>query len=900
MPHPHPVLIELAAGRPLPSSVDDPEHLLTTALEHRMQGLLWSAVMRGEIELPLETERRLAVFDLRTQAHHRRLWAVLEEVTALLAQHEIEVATFKGVAAEARWYDRVGERPSRDLDLWLSPHQIGRVDDAVRLLQPGHPLVGRLTRLVDRGHLQSIDVLWGDESVDFHVDPFKLGVPSRVLGTLWDRKIDLGSGVSMLDPAASLALFLVHLNKDRFSWLLGFVDVTRIIDTEPEAAARATEIATQDGFLVPVSKSMAMVASVLGRTSPPSPASGWRARAWDRLWPSEVMLGGDNGFLHAHRRQFLLPYLAPGRVGEATGNIVQIALPPSDLLEIYFPDVPGWYPFRLIRGRFRRWSQRRWHIRRSEEDPAEPPKSGVLDIDAEMPASAPKTVRSPLLARPSRGAFLVVAGPDGAGKTTLARAVLARVGNRGRYFHFIPSPVNTLQQSLSYDPLLVEKNREDGSRVLGLLRIGRNLVRAWISYVMSIRPAVRSGSVVVGDRWLYGYVVQPLALKFYGPEWVAEIILRLMPQPDLVVILDAPAEVIRGRKAELSVAEIEDEKLQWAQIGGRTLTLDATRPAEELATETLNHIATSVEFRRYPPTLGHVLLPAGDRSAALVGSTLYTAARTRGLLAQRLGRGMLRTFGTAWLPTADPADVPFPPAHREALIGLLADNGLKYDSIALYTRTQDYRTGYSVLVISDGRPVGFVRVGIPSDLEAECRALELLDLMGPETFHHPRLLDRSSLGSVDLALQTVVLEGYHRPPSHPPLDKIVSEIQSALSGFPKPPNTPSHWVPLHGDFTPWNLRQTGGRLSLIDWESVGWGPPLADQVLYIAASKALGLRRPASDWSTEAASFWLKRIGRADTSRDARLGKELLKVLEEGGSQSARQRRGMINRRKLS
>ncbi len=489
------------------------------------------------------------------------------------------------------------------------------------------------------------------------------------------------------------------------------------------------------------------------------------------------------------------------------------------------------------------------------------------------------------MATPSRGAFLVVVGPDGSGKTTLARAMIAQVGSRGRYFHFIPSPLHTLEQSPPDDALLVDKQREGGSRMVGLLRIGRNLMRAWISYVLAIRPAVRSGSVVVGDRWLYGYAAQPLALKFYGPEWVARLMLRLMPQPDLVMVLDAPAEVIRERKAELSVAEIEAERRHWARIRGRMLTLDATRPAEELADETLNHIAGSVGFRRYPLRLGHVLLPATPRSAALAGSTLYTATRTRGLLAQRLGRGMLRAFGTFWLPTADPADVPLLPEHREALAVLLADHGLRPESIALCTRTQDDRSGYAVLVISDARPVGFVRVGTPSELELECRALELLDIIGSKTFRHPRLLGRTSLGTVDLALQTAVLDGYHRPPSRPPLDKIVGELQSALSGLPKPPDTPSHWVPMHGDFTPWNLRQTGSGLSLIDWESVGWGPPLVDQVLYGATSKALGLRHSATGWSLEACAFWLERIGKAGNSRDAQLRRDLLEVLEQGDSQ---------------
>ncbi len=127
-----------------------------------------------------------------------------------------------------------------------------------------------------------------------------------------------------------------------------------------------------------------------------------------------------------------------------------------------------------------------------------------------------------------------------------------------------------------------------------------------------------------------------------------------------------------------------------------------------------------------------------------------------------------------------------------------------------------------------------------------------------------------------------VLDGYHRPPSHPPLDEIVGEVQSALSGLPRPPDTPSHWVPMHGDFTPWNLRRTGNGLSLIDWESVGWGPPLADQVLYRAASKALRLRRSTIGLNLEASTFWLERIERAGNLRDSRLRRGLLEVLEQG------------------
>ena len=70
---------------------------------------------------------------------------------------------------------------------------------------------------------------------------------------------------------------------------------------------------------------------------------------------------------------------------------------------------------------------------------------------------------------------------------------------------------------------------------------------------------------------------------------------------------------------------------------------------------------------------------------------------------------------------------------------------------------------------------------------------------------------------------------------------------------------------MHGDFTPWNLRQLAdGTLSLSDWETASWAPPGADLALYRATAAAL--RNEAVDGSAdrEACEYWLAMFGETD------------------------------------
>lgn len=166
-------------------------------------------------------------------------------------------------------------------------------------------------------------------------------------------------------------------------------------------------------------------------------------------------------------------------------------------------------------------------------------------------------------ARPARGSFVVVAGIDGAGKSTTSRGLVQGLSAAGLDAVLLPSrhAVLTadppfLQRHLDRVRDAVWENDGDDRQDLFGHRHYFLLLAAWYEALdrLILRPAISAGRTVVCDGWTHkllarsrerGEITAGLVRECFGP----------LMKPDLTLFLDVPPATCAARKASISPTE---------------------------------------------------------------------------------------------------------------------------------------------------------------------------------------------------------------------------------------------------------------------------------------------------------------------------------------------------------
>jgi thymidylate kinase len=185
------------------------------------------------------------------------------------------------------------------------------------------------------------------------------------------------------------------------------------------------------------------------------------------------------------------------------------------------------------------------------------------------------------LSRPT-GLWVAFYGPDGAGKSSVIERVEARLApafRRTARYHLRP---HFGRRSTHGRTPVTEPHGQPARGWLGsLAKAAYWFLDATLGYWFRIRPQLVRSTLVVFDRYIDDLGVDPRRYRFAAPAWIAEALRRATPRPDVTVVLDAPADVLRARKVEVSRAESERQRGAYRALADRTrgaLVVDAAAP----------------------------------------------------------------------------------------------------------------------------------------------------------------------------------------------------------------------------------------------------------------------------------------------------------------------------------
>jgi thymidylate kinase len=243
-------------------------------------------------------------------------------------------------------------------------------------------------------------------------------------------------------------------------------------------------------------------------------------------------------------------------------------------------------------------------------------------------------------------AAIVLVGPDGAGKTTIAKALVESLDFPVRYLYMGLNPISsnrTLPTSrlVRYIKLrtyerevrstggdVPEKvsahslKRRSGKRgplwrtARFVNRMVEALYRQWLIWSCELR-----GYVVIGDRhFLIDTAIresdsqEPKKASYARLEhWILS---HAFPEPDLVIFLDAPAEVLYARKQERTPKYLERRRRVIMEQGRKMdnfVRVDATQPPDKVLAEVTQLVLEFCSGRCRRTSSG------GDRLAASGG-----------------------------------------------------------------------------------------------------------------------------------------------------------------------------------------------------------------------------------------------------------------------------------------
>jgi len=186
---------------------------------------------------------------------------------------------------------------------------------------------------------------------------------------------------------------------------------------------------------------------------------------------------------------------------------------------------------------------------------------------------------------------IVILGPDGAGKSSVINGIIDSMAHSGRSVtmrHLKPQIVFS-QRGKDRAVVTNPHGKPPRSALISLAKIFVWLIEESYAHLFQDQTNV----LLICDRYYQDLLIDPMRYRYGGPLWIAKLVGKLMPQPNLWVLLDAPAEVLQKRKQEVPLKETERQRHAYLTFVGRQknhMIVDASQSLDRVTTDVIRAI----------------------------------------------------------------------------------------------------------------------------------------------------------------------------------------------------------------------------------------------------------------------------------------------------------------------
>ncbi|WP_068776137.1 dTMP kinase [Paenibacillus sp. FJAT-26967] len=200
------------------------------------------------------------------------------------------------------------------------------------------------------------------------------------------------------------------------------------------------------------------------------------------------------------------------------------------------------------------------------------------------------------------GKLIVMCGVDGSGKTTMIEKLQADLLARfpAEKLLFTKQPRDLVREMDIFKTMMYTPKPNVDYRAVLLLTLSERLQHAH----EEILPALQEGKIVISDRYVYTSIANMRARGYLNENWFFEVMEHL-PQPDLVLLADVPAELslerVKARESEkdryLNEQLHRDVTAQYRNLIQEMglISLDTSRTPDEAFEDMLTQVNKIIE-----------------------------------------------------------------------------------------------------------------------------------------------------------------------------------------------------------------------------------------------------------------------------------------------------------------